>query len=233
MKAKSDRRSLSTEEKKQKIGILGGTFDPVHKGHLAVARSVRDRYRLDQILFIPAFSPPHKEGELTPFSHRVSMLEECLKYEDRMTVSILEAERHAPSYTVETLQELHQRMQATCFYLIMGADMFVEIELWYRFSDLFELAHIIVVARPGISMDRVVFQASRLPGGFMYDRDKKEWKRGDGAMIFYYDEIEESVSSSEIRERLKQAMPVSDSITEPVQRYIREKGLYGCSESES
>ena len=114
---------MGREEKQQTVGILGGTFDPVHKGHLEVARTVLNRYQLDQIIFIPAFSPPHKDRNLAPFSHRVAMLEEALEGNDNMSVSILEAERDTPSYTVETLQELHLRMESCVFFLIMGADM--------------------------------------------------------------------------------------------------------------
>ena len=84
-------------KKIQKIGILGGTFDPVHKGHLAISRKVLEHFQLDEILFIPAFSPPHKDRSLTSFSHRVAMLEAALENDGRMSVSILEAERSAPS----------------------------------------------------------------------------------------------------------------------------------------
>lgn len=224
---------LVKEEKKQKIGILGGTFDPVHKGHLAVARSVLDRYQLDRILFIPAFSPPHKDKELTSFAHRVAMLEVCLEHTGRMSVSILEAERNAPSYTVETLHELHQRMESSTFYLIMGADMFVELELWYRYSELFQLATIIVAARPGISLDKVMDQAALLPGDFKYDPEQQKWTRSDGAEIFYYTDIAEPVSSSEIRSRLLLDKPVAEFLSTPVRDYIRENGLYASSGNEN
>ncbi len=213
-------------DKKSKIGILGGTFDPVHKGHLAVARLVLDRFQLDRIFFIPAFSPPHKDGELTPFSHRVAMLEACLEKYDRMSVSILEAERNAPSYTVETLQVLHQRLEPSCFYLIMGADMFVEIELWYRYAELLQLAKIIIAARPGISLDRIIAQVARLPGDFSHDREQQQWSRDDGATIYYCKDIAEPVSSSEIRNRLAEGESISGFVSEPVWEYIREYGLY-------
>lgn len=224
---------LNREEKKRKIGILGGTFDPVHKGHVAVARSVLDQYQLDQILFIPAFSPPHKERELTPFSHRVAMLELCLEKNDRMSVSTLEAERNAPSYTVETLLELHHRMEPSIYYLIIGADMFVEIELWYKYSELFQLAHIIVAARPGISLDRIIAQAARLPGAFTFDPDKLKWSRDDGATILYYGDIAEPISSSEIRKRLAQGAPVTEYLIQPVHEHIRQHSLYGTTGNES
>lgn len=222
---------MGREEKQQTVGILGGTFDPVHKGHLEVARTVLSRYQLDRIIFIPAFSPPHKDRNLAPFSHRVAMLEEALEGNDNMSVSILEAERDTPSYTVETLQELHLRMESCTFFLIMGADMFVEIELWYRYRELFKMAHFIVAARPGISRGRVASQIARLPGEFSYDSTPQMWTRNDGFKIFYYADIAESISSSAIRSLLAEGSSVAEYLTAPVREYIKQHGLYRNSGS--
>lgn len=217
---------MSREDKIQKIGILGGTFDPVHKGHIAVARTVLDRYQLNRILFIPAFSPPHKDNQLTPFSHRVAMLENCLENMSHMSISMLEAERDAPSYTVETLHELHKRIGPCIFYLIVGADMFVEIELWYRYQKLFQLAHIIVAARPGVTLDGIIKQVDRLPGAFQYDRNQQVWSREDGRTISYCHDIEEYISSSDIRSRLAKGEAAEELLPEPVSKYIQKHGLY-------
>lgn len=211
------------------IGILGGTFDPVHKGHLAVARSVLNQYDLNEILFVPAFSPPHKDTELTPFPHRLAMLEKCLEHFENMSVSPLEAERNAPSYTVETLHELHKRLENCIFYLIIGADMFVEIELWYRYQDLFQLAHLIVAARPGIHHDRIFDQIVKLPGNFKNDHDSHQWVRADGCTIRYFTDIEETISSSQVRENLRQGMPVGEFLENSVLEYIRQHDLYNFS----
>lgn len=211
---------------RQKVGILGGTFDPVHEGHLAVARTVLKRFQLDEILFVPAFSPPHKDRSLTSFSHRVAMLEVALEDDDHMSVSILEAERSTPSYTVETLAELHKRLESCSFYLIMGADMFTEIELWYKYSELFELADIIVAARPGISPDRVAHQVVALPGKYSFDAVQQMWCRDDGSRIFYCADVSKSISSSEIRTRLAQGASVEKYLAPPVWEYIQHHGLY-------
>lgn len=213
-------------EKKQKVGIMGGTFDPVHVGHLAVAHRVLDRFQLNEILFVPAFSPPHKERSLTSFPHRVAMLEAALAGDDRMSVSIIEAERRTPSYTVETLRELHQRLKESSFYLIMGADMFIEIELWYRYSELFELADIIVASRPGVSADKVAGQVAMLPGMFRFDAEQQMWCRGDGSRIFYCPDIAKSISSSQIRTRLRRGSSVAEYLPPPVGEYIQRHGLY-------
>ena len=213
-------------EKIRNIGILGGTFDPVHKGHLAVAKVVIDRYQLDGILFIPAFSPPHKERKLTPFSHRVAMLEAALEDDPRMSVSIIEAERSAPSYTVDTLRELHQRLESSSYHLIIGADMFAEIQLWYKYSDLFELADIIVAARPGVSFEVIADQVAKLPGSFNFDEEQQMWCREDGFKVFYCADVSESISSSEIRNLLAQGTSVTEYLVPSVLEYIQNNRIY-------
>lgn len=215
-------------EKKQKVGILGGTFDPVHKGHMAVARMVLERFQLAELFFVPAFSPPHKDRSLTAFPHRVAMLEAALAGDDRMSVSILEAERSAPSYTVETLREFHRRMGSSSFYLVMGADMFAEIELWYRFGELFELADIIVASRPGVSAGKIAKQVAMLPGMFRFDAEQQMWCRNDGARIFYCPDISETVSSSQIRARFCRGSSVVEYLPPSVWEYIQRHGLYSC-----
>lgn len=216
-------------EKLQKIGILGGTFDPVHQGHLAVARMVLARYQLDTVLFIPAPSPPHKNRSITPFVHRVAMLEAALENDSELTVSILEAERTSPSFTVETLEELHQRLGRREYYLIMGADMFVEIELWYRYDDLLRLAHLIVVARPGVPFAVVSGQVAALPGGYSHDPVRQIWCREDGFQILYVPDAAIPISSSEVRERLRLGEPTDDLLPSPVLAYIAVHRLYGTS----
>ena len=213
-------------EKIHNIGILGGTFDPVHKGHLAVAKVVIDRYQLDEILFIPAFSPPHKERKLTSFSHRVAMLEAALEDDPRMSVSIIEAERSAPSYTVDTLRELHQRLESSSYHLIIGADMFAEIQLWYKYSDLFELADIIVAARPGVSFEVIADQVAKLPGNFSFDETQQMWFREDGFKVFYCADVAESISSSEIRNLLAQGSSVTEYLVPSVLEYIQNNRIY-------
>lgn len=211
---------------KQRIGILGGTFDPVHVGHLAVARTVRERYGLDIVFFIPAPSPPHKERELTPFIHRMAMLEAALADDPGLAASPLEAERPPPSYTVETLEELHRRLGDRELYLIIGADMFTEIELWYRFADIFLLADLIVASRPGFPLRSVTGQVQRLPGMFAYDAGRQMWCREDGFRIYYVPDIAVPVSSTQIRKRLAEGATVDGQLPPRVLAYIRRHRLY-------
>ncbi|MCI5130129.1 MAG: nicotinate-nicotinamide nucleotide adenylyltransferase, partial [Candidatus Electrothrix sp. EH2] len=115
----------------QRIGLFGGTFDPVHKGHLSIARQAAEEAGLDEVLFLPAADPPHKKAPGAAYQHRVAMLESVLgaspAAEDRFAVSLLEAELPFPSYTVETLSELQRRLPHSRCSFIIGADSLLEL----------------------------------------------------------------------------------------------------------
>jgi len=213
-------------EKAHRIGILGGTFDPVHEGHLAVAHTVLARCNLDLLLFVPATGPPHKERPLTPFGHRLAMLEAAVGEDPRLAVSLMEAERPPPSYTVDTLRELHRRLGPRQFFLIIGADMFAEIRLWFRYSELFRLAHLVVVARPGFALDDMGARVAALPGTFQLDQARQVWQREDGFRIIYLPDVAIQVSSSQVRSLLARGKPVAGLVPPPVLEYIRQHGLY-------
>lgn len=219
---------MSALRQARKIGLFGGTFDPVHKGHLAVARHVLAQYCLDEIIFIPAPYPPHKSRPLTGFDHRVAMLEAALAGEPATSISLLEAERNSPSYTIDTLLELRQRIGDNKFYLIIGADSFVEVHLWYRFQDLFELTDLIVAARPGIERDAIGEQVGRL-GRFQYDPEQDVWSRDDGFCIFYHSAVHVDLSSSEIRSRLIQGVQAGELLHPDVAAYVNNHQLYARS----
>lgn len=209
----------------RRIGVFGGTFDPVHAGHLAVARAAAARCGLDLVLLMPALAPPHKEQPLASYSHRLAMLEAAVADDPALAVSLLEAERQPPSYTVDTLRELHRRLGAREFYLILGADMFAEIRLWYRYTELFRLAHLIVVARPGPAADLSAIVAT-LPGPYLFAQQQQCWQRSDGSRIFALPHLAIQVSSSQVRKLLSEGRPVGDLLPGPVRAYIREHNLY-------
>jgi len=218
-------------EKVRKIGVFGGTFDPVHHGHLAAARGVLAGFRLDRLLFIPAAYPPHKRQPAASFSHRLAMLELALAGRSRMSISLLEAERQAPSYTVDTLHELRTRLGPQAFYLIIGADSFRELHLWYRYADLLRLADLVVVARPGVPAVDLDDAVNLLPGHFTFDERRQAWCRDDGSRIFYFADSHSGVSSSEIRKRLARGEPVETLLPPAVLHYIKLHGLYGVNAS--
>ena len=216
-------------DKKRKIGLFGGTFDPVHKGHLAVAEGVLRRYGLDQCVFIPAPYPPHKKKPQTEFSHRVAMLEAVLANKPKWSISLIEAERQYPSYTVDTLHALREQLGDQLYHLIIGADSFIEIHLWYRYRELLQLTDLIVAARPGIGHEEINAQVNKLPGRFQYDKSRERWNRDDGLRIYYFSDIHVDLSSSEIRDKLKNNNDVEGVLPAEVIEYIKRNSLYSIS----
>ncbi len=133
-----------------RVGIFGGTFDPVHLGHLILAEQCREQGRLDQVWFVPAPRPPHKRDEaLTRFDQRVEMIHLAIAGQPAFRVDEIEKERSGPSYTVETVAELRRRHPADDFALLIGSDTLAEIHTWYEPARLLSMVGLLVMNRPG------------------------------------------------------------------------------------
>jgi nicotinate-nucleotide adenylyltransferase len=188
----------------QRICVFGGTFDPIHKAHLRIAEEAIQRFSLDQVLFVPAGNPPHKESaSVTSYEDRLRMVElACAPY-PKFQVSHLERGT-APSYTVETLERLRTGLAPDdrLFFLI-GADAFDELETWRRWRDVVGLTEFIVVSRPG-----------------------RDYHVPENAKVHRLQGLELSVSSSTIRARVAAGEPTPELPAE-VRAFIEERGLYG------
>ena len=214
-------------KKEHRIGLFGGTFDPVHEGHVAIAKRAKQALSLDRLIFIPAADPPHKKQPGTSYSHRVAMLENALAdLDEKYEISLLESERATPSYTVDTLVELKKRLgEKSIFYFIIGADSLLELHLWYRYPDLPTLTNFIVATRPGISIQAMNQAIQRLPGLFFPDQSHHRWTRSDGAQIILLTDVEKNISSSAIRHQLG-LKKKPGGIDSRVLDYIVEHRLY-------
>jgi nicotinate-nucleotide adenylyltransferase len=133
-----------------RLGILGGSFDPVHFGHLLLAETCREQCRLDEVRFLPASTAPHKRQQLAaPAKHRLTMLELALAGNPAMVVSALEIDRGGVSYTVDTLREIRRRESDAELFLLMGADSLLDLPTWYQAEEICQLAVPVVARRPG------------------------------------------------------------------------------------
>jgi nicotinate-nucleotide adenylyltransferase len=187
-----------------KIGILGGTFDPIHTGHLALAHAAQNQFLLDRVLFVPAFIPPHKAArrDITPAPYRFRMVELALRDEPSFEVSDIELNRPSISYTVDTLRELKKRHPEDEFFLILGEDAFQDFSTWRDPAAIRDLARFLIAPR-GAGRDT-------LPD------PEAQWI-----------EMEECpISSSGIREKIRQHTPVSALVPAAAEAYIRRMKLY-------
>jgi len=211
-----------------KTGILGGTFNPIHLAHLRIAEEVREACALDQVLFIPAAAPPHKTvaGE-TPFAHRLAMIEAAIADNPSFRVSDLESRRSGKSFSVDTLEILRQADPDGARYFIVGLDSFRDIATWKEFLRLFELAHLVVTARPGVELpDPLAALPVAARSDFCYDCKLKNLRHRSGNTVIFLEETRLDISSTMIRRKVAANQSIRYLVPAPVAAYIAAHGLY-------
>jgi nicotinate-nucleotide adenylyltransferase len=209
------------------MGLLGGTFNPVHLGHLRGAEEVREAFGLEEVVFIPAAVPPHKKAEgIADARHRLEMVKLAIRSNPFFSVSSVELDRTGPSFTVDTLRHFRAR-EAGAYYFILGEDAFAEIETWKAYRDLFSLAHFVVMTRPGPgrAAGRSSLPAS-LGADFRWDPGQGVWLHGSGQGLWFQEITVLDISATRIREGLDQGTSVKYLLPEEVIAYAREHGLY-------
>ena len=212
---------VDTDTSVLKIGILGGTFDPIHLGHLAIAQAALDRLALDRLILIPAGRPWLKsDQQVTAPEHRLAMARLAVQDSPGLEVSSIEIDRPGLTYTVDTLIELRQNLGSGAdLYLVLGMDSIRELPRWRDPEKLFDLCVIVAVSRPDIPdvspAEIELFTATAQPP-FPAARGRIITLRGP--ML--------DISATQIRQRVANRQPIGDSVPPPVQRYIHEHGLY-------
>ncbi len=196
----------SRPDQLKKIGVFGGSFDPIHIGHLAIAQEARWQFGLDVVLFMVTAHPPHKKEPEAPVEHRLKMVESAIEDEPHFQSSRIEIERGGDSYTAETLRQLRKMHPQASLYLIVGSDSAIDFSTWKNPEEVIEMANVVIASRPGFDLSRM---EPRLKGK---------------AEISQFPALE--LSSTTIRERLRNGRPIRFLVPEVVERYIREHGLY-------
>ncbi len=213
-----------------RIGILGGTLDPIHCGHLEAATAVRGALQLTEVLILPSRVPPHRPVQpvASPF-HRFAMTALAVNGVAGLVASDAELCVSGPSYTADTLDRLHASgLARSQIFFITGADAFAEIATWHRYPEVLDLAHFVVVSRPGHLMDEM---RRRLPALSGRIRLASESPRADAAAdripsIFLLETPTPDVSSTMIRERLRRGESVTGLVPPAVERHIQQHQLY-------
>lgn len=215
------------------IAIFGGTFDPVHFGHLRLAQELGGLIAADMVLFVPAGNPPHRAATVASAQARVAMLERALAGNPRFRLDQREVRKTTPSYSVETLIELRAESGDTPLALLLGSDAFTALAGWHRWRELFDLAHIVVAHRPGLTpdwQDRLPPELREATGPRMIN-DPARLKNRPAGHIFLHAITALDISASHIRRLIRNRESAQYLLPDSVIDYIQSNGLYSTGEA--
>jgi nicotinate-nucleotide adenylyltransferase len=198
-----------------RIGLFGGTFDPIHVGHLILAERCRDEAGLDAVWFLPSFRPPHKpDRKVSAFEHRCEMVAASIAGQSAFRVELIEADLPPPSYTAETLTALHARYPETEFHLILGADSLIDLPHWYKPQSVLAQAGLIVVPRPGVEL----WTAERLAAALHLTPIEVRMRTVPCPLI--------DIASRDLRRRVADGKSIRFLVPREVEAVIQERKLY-------
>jgi nicotinate-nucleotide adenylyltransferase len=196
------------------LGVLGGTFDPIHYGHLVAAQYAAYGFHLDRVIFMPTAQPPHKNANgVLDARHRVAMVELAIADNTAFELSTLEVERSGVSYTIDTIETLQQTYPGTEIYFIMGMDSIYILDTWKDVERLVDMCRFIVVTRPAYQLDRNQPALQQVP--------EKFWAQADFLEVPAVD-----ISSTNLRYRVQQGQPIRYLLPPAVEQYIYDNSLY-------
>lgn len=207
------------------LGVLGGTFDPIHNGHIAAADAAQRALQLDAITLVPSHIPPHRQDPVgASGEQRYAMAALAAAGRPGWTTSRLELDRQGPSYTYDTLTELRRDLPGTQIFFILGADAFAEIATWSRYPAVLDLANFVVVSRPGITLDSL---RERVPSAFPSTSLRASSLRPSvKTRVIPVETHTPDVSSTEIRRRIRAGESLTGLVPDAVAAYIHSHHLY-------
>lgn len=203
------------------LGVLGGTFDPIHDGHVAAGLRAQTALHLDRVMLVPSHIPPHRGVGASP-ADRLAMAKLAAADQPGWTVSELELQREGPSFTFDTLTELRATSGAQ-FFFIIGADAFAEIATWSRYPAVLDLAHFAIVARPGTTLDSL---QKRLPDLAERMTTPEAYRPVDAPRVILIQAETPDVSSTTVRRRVRAHESIHGLVPDSVADYISQHGLY-------
>jgi len=213
-----------------KWGLFGGTFDPIHIGHLRCAEEMMEIFDLNRIIFVPASRPPHKlNGAITPFYHREQMIRLAIEGNPAFSFSDAEDRRSGISYSVETVEYIldKYRLENLDLYLILGQDAFHAIRTWKDWERLILLCHFAVMTRPGyVNQGLDAILTAEFASQFVYDEGAQGFRGPTGRVISFREVTFLDIASSNIRKRAKEGKTINYLVPEEVRRYIVKNSLY-------
>jgi nicotinate-nucleotide adenylyltransferase len=218
-----------------RIGIFGGTFNPIHLGHLRSAEEVREAFALDRIYFVPAAQPPHKKtNALADAKHRLKMVELAVADNSSFIASAIELERSGPSYSVDTIRRFHMDLPDAVFFFILGLDAFREIHTWKEYTLIPSLCNLIVTSRPGLSTPSIdQFIPVALQTTLWYDPALKMYRHTSGHCLAFHEIQGLNISASQVRQIVRQRKSLRYLVPSAVEAYITEHTFYHNHNEES
>jgi len=211
-----------------RLGIFGGTFDPIHLGHLRSAEEIGEDLQLEKVYLVPSASPPHKTREpVTPFHHRIYMARLATGNSSMLEALDLEGKRPGLSYSIETLKELHNMFTPEPeLFFILGTDAFLEINTWKSYHALFDYAHFVIIQRAGYRDGELESLLSNLGVDVKKSQTNDIFIMPSGKTLILKSPTSIDISSTRIREMMAQGRSIRFLVTESVRDYITEKGLF-------
>jgi len=214
------------------IGIFGGTFDPVHLGHIQPALDVKQALSLDELRFIPCSIPAHRDIPIATDEQRVAMLQAAIDGQDGCILDKRELNRQGLSYMVDTLKSLHQDFNDQRLCLIIGMDAFMGLNKWHQWQEIFKLANCVVTHRPGFDLDLNSLDSDlieliklRQVGSIIefLDNARKDKRIG---MLLFMPVTQLDISATDIRQRIKKQQPIENMVSAKVNKFIQQQQLY-------
>ncbi|HEV2425465.1 MAG TPA: nicotinate-nucleotide adenylyltransferase [Terriglobia bacterium] len=212
------------------VALFGGTFDPIHVGHIRAAQAAARRFRLDRIFFVPSGVPPHKpNGEVTPFPHRYAMVALAVRRQAKFVPSLMEAPRPDgwPNYAVETVSAARSMIGSRDhLYFILGIDSFLDLPNWKNYQRLSELTDFIVAARPGFGSRELLARIGNGHSGTVLSKTGTSLRLPSGAGVHVLSGLHSPVASREIRQAAAAGRPLAGLVPPLVEEYIVKEDLY-------
>ncbi len=223
-----------------RIGLYGGTFNPIHLAHLRSVQEIKEQFSLDRIYLIPSARPPHKKNEIIPAAEdRFEMASLAVSGRGDLKVSDIEINRSGPSYSIDTVKYfLSKSTPGTKFFFILGTDAFFELETWKSYKNLLEISPLIIMIRPEnlketksnikINMiDRIKsYLHDIISENYFFDLKKSCFTHDIFQSVFYYEVTQLNISSTNIRNLMAQKKSIKYLVPEKIEEYIYKKGLY-------
>ena len=211
-----------------KIGIFGGTFNPIHLGHLRSAEEIRETFALNRIYFVPAARPPHRSGDtLVSATHRLRMVELAVADNPFFQASAVELERTGPSYSIDTIRHFRHELEPASVFFVVGLDAFREIHTWKEYASIPALCHLIVTSRPGVpTPPQEQLLPVALQPALWYDSSLRMYRHTSGHTLIFHEIQGLQISASQVRATVRQGKSVRYLVPSPVAAYIADNALY-------